>query len=72
MCAHPHTEDDIQQTLHWARLAAKNNANTITIFITTDPNWYHNLNPHNGPFPDSHVITHLKADTITYDEPTNH
>jgi hypothetical protein len=31
-------------------------------------NWY--PNPHNGPFPDSHVITHFKADTIIYEEPT--
>ena len=68
--AHPHTESDTQQALHWARLAAQNNPDTITILITTDPNWYHNLNPHVGPFPDSHVITHFKADTITYDEPT--
>ena len=33
-------------------------------------NWYHNLNPHKGHFQDSHVIAHLKADTITYEEPT--
>ena len=68
--AHPHTDSDTQQALHWARLAAQNDPHTITILITTDPNWCHNLNPHDGPFPDSHVITHFKADTITYDEPT--
>ena len=68
--AHPHTESDTQQALHWARFAAQHNPNTITILIITDPNWYHNLTPHVGPFPDSHVITHFKADTITYDEPT--
>ena len=67
--AHPHTESDAQQALHWARLAAQNDPNTLTILITTDPNWYHNLNPHEGPFPDSHVITHFIADTVTYDEP---
>ena len=66
----PTQKTDTQQALHWARLVAKNNPNTITILITTDPNWYHNLHPHEGPFPDSHVITHFKADTITYDEPT--
>ena len=42
----------------------------FTILVTTDPDWYHNLHPHEGPFLDSHVITHFKADTITYDEPT--
>ena len=68
--AHPHTEQDTQQALHWARLAAQNDPDAITILITTDPNWYHNPHPHEGPFPDSHVITHFKADTITYDEPT--
>ena len=68
--AHPHTEKDAQQALHWARLAAKRNPDTITILVTTDPNWYHNLNTHEGPFPYSHVISHFKADTIIYDEPT--
>ena len=33
-------------------------------------NLYHNPNPHNGPFPYSHVITRFKADTIIYVEPT--
>ena len=68
--AHPHTDKDTQQALHWARLAAQNGPATITILVTTDPDWYHNLHPHEGPFLDSHVITHFKADTITYDEPT--
>ena len=44
--AHPHTEKDTQQALHWARLAAKNDPDTITILITTDPDWYHNPHPH--------------------------
>jgi hypothetical protein len=35
-----------------------------------DQNWYHNPNSYNGPFPDSHVITNFKADTIIYEEPT--
>ena len=68
--AHPHTKNDTQQAFHWARLAAKNNPDTMTILITTDLNWYHNLHPHESPFLDSHIITHFKADTITYDEPT--
>jgi hypothetical protein len=36
----------------------------------TRKKWYHNPNPHNGPFPNSHVITHFKADTIISKEPT--
>jgi hypothetical protein len=59
--AHPHTDKDTLQALHWARLAAKNNPDTMTIHITTDPNWYQNLHPHESPFLDSHVITHFKA-----------
>ena len=58
-----------QQALHWARFAAQTNSDTITILITTGPNWYHNLNSQVGPYPDSHVITHFKPYTIIYDEP---
>ena len=68
--AHPHTNTETQQALHWARLAAKYDSNSITILVMLDKNWYHNPNPHNGPFLDSHVITHFKADTIIYKEPT--
>ena len=68
--AHPHTNTETQQTLHWARLAAKNDSNSITMLVMPDKNWYHNRNPHNGPFSYSHVITHFKADTIIYEEPT--
>ena len=59
-----------QQTIHWARLAAKNDPNTITILVTPDINWYQNYSPHIGPFLDTHVLAHFMADTITYDEPT--
>ena len=68
--AHPHTEKNTQQALHWARLAAQIDPDTLTILITTDPDWYQNLHPYEGPFFDSHIITHFKADTIIYDEPT--
>ena len=68
--AHPHTETETKQALHWAHLAAENNSNTVTILVMPDKNWYHNPNPRNGPFPNSHIITHFKADTITYEEPT--
>ena len=68
--AHPHTEKNTQQALHWARLVAQIDPDTLTILITTDPDWYQNLHPYEGPFFDSHIITHFKADTIIYDEPT--
>jgi hypothetical protein len=44
---------------NWARLVSKNIPHTITILVTLDHNWYHNLNPH--------MISH----TITYEEPIN-
>ena len=68
--AHPHTEKEAQQTLHWAWLTSKNNLDTVTILVIPDENCYHNLKPHEGSFLDSHVITHFKADTIIYEEPT--
>jgi hypothetical protein len=69
-CAHPYNEEMIQQAIHWARLAAKNDPNTITLLVIPDINWYQNYTPHTGPFPDTHVLAHFTADTIIYDEPT--
>ena len=68
--AHPNNIIDLQQAIHWARLAAKNDANTITILISPDNNWYQNCNPYSNSFPDTHIIAHFAADTITYEEPT--
>ena len=59
-----------QQAIHWARLAAKKDPNTITLLVIPDINWYQNYSPHTGPFPDTHVLAHFTTDTITYDEPT--
>ena len=69
--AHPHNEGTAQQAIHWTRLAAKNDPNSITILIKPNINWYQNYTPHTGPFPDTHTITHFAADTITYNEPLN-
>jgi len=67
----PHNEEETHQAIHWARLAANNDPNhNITIIITPDTNWYHNSNPHLGPFPDSHIIVLFEADSMTYKEPT--
>jgi hypothetical protein len=68
--AHPHNTTNLQQAIHWARIAAKNDPNTITILIAKDIDWYHNFNPYTGPFLDTHIIAHFAADTITYEEPT--
>src|ERR1700738_2071927 len=68
--AYPHNSIDLQQAIHRARMAAQNDPSTITIIISLDTDWYQNSNPHTGPFPDTHVIAHFTADTITYEEPT--
>ena len=68
--AHPHNVTNLQQAIHWARLAAQHDPHSITILISPDTDWYQNSNPHTGPFPDTHVIAHFAADTITYEEPT--
>ena len=68
--AHPHNEKEAETAIHWARLAAKNDPNTIIILTISDNKWYQNYTPHTGPFRDTHVITHIPADTITYEEPT--
>ena len=68
--AHPHNETEAQTTIHWARLAAKHDPNTITILTIPYINWYQNPTPYIGPFPDTHVITHIPAYTTKYEEPT--
>ena len=68
--AHPHNEKKAEIAIHWTRLAAKNDPNTITILTILDNKWYQNHTPHIGPFQDTHVIAQIPADTITYKEPT--
>ena len=60
-----------QQAIHWARLAAKNDPNTITILFIPDTNGYQNFSPYIGPFLDTHIIAHFAADNIAYEESTN-
>ena len=68
--AHPHNATDLQQAIHWVRLAAQTDPHTITILVSPDTDWYQNSTPHQGPFQDTHVIAHFAADTIIYEEPT--
>ena len=60
--AHPHNIDEAQKSIHWTRLAAKNDPSNITIITIPDTNWYQN--------PNTHVVMHIPADTIIYNEPT--
>ena len=68
--AHLHNEKEAKKAIHRARLAAKNDPNTITILTILDSKWYQNHTPYIGPFPDTHVIAHIPTDTIIYEEPT--
>ena len=63
-------ENKAQQALHQACLVAYNGPNTTIILVIPYQIWHHVFNPHNGPFPYSHVITHFKTNIITYKEPT--
>ena len=64
--AHPYNEIAI----HWARLATKNDPNTITILTILDNKWYQNHTPYTGFFLDTYIIAHIPTYIITYEEPT--
>jgi ribonuclease HI len=68
--AHPHNKEDLQKAIHWARLAAKENQDTITILTIPDAEWTTSDTPYKTIFDDTHVIIHFPPDTITYTEPT--
>ena len=48
--AHLHNEKEAKTAIHWARLAPKNDPNTITILTILDTKWYQNHTPYIGPF----------------------
>ena len=68
--AHLYNEEEAEKAIYWARLAAKNDPNTVTILTIFDNKWYQNHTPYIGPFLDTHVIAHIPVDTITYEEST--
>jgi hypothetical protein len=68
--AHPHNKENIQKAIHWARLAAKENQDTITILTILDEDWTINNTPYKTTFDDTHVIIHFPPNIITYLEPT--
>jgi hypothetical protein len=53
-------QSSLATKLHWK-------SKLLTTYVTGS---YQNFNPHSGPFPDTHIIAHFVADTITYEEPT--
>lgn len=66
--AHAHNEEVAQQAWHWARLVAQIDRTSITILTISDKKWYEYSTLHNGPFADTHIIAHFRADSITYEE----
>jgi hypothetical protein len=68
--AHPHNDQETQQAIHWARLAAHADPDNITILITTGKLWYQNQTPLASPFSNTHLLAHFPPDTITFDEVT--
>jgi hypothetical protein len=67
--AHPDTKQDMQQAIHWARLAAQLNPTALTILITPDQTWYTNIQQLHNPFPDTHILVYFEANTLTYKKP---
>jgi hypothetical protein len=68
--AHPHNKENTHKAIYWARLAAKENPNTITILTIPDEEWTMNDTPYKTKFDDTHVSIHFPPDTIIYREPT--
>jgi hypothetical protein len=68
--AHPHNKENIQKAIHWTRLAAKENQDTMTILTIPDEEWTTNDTPYKTMLNDTHVIIHFPPDTILYTEPT--
>jgi hypothetical protein len=56
-------------TTHWARLAAQENQNTITILTIPDKEWTTNDTPYKTKLDDTHVSIHFPLGTIIYNEP---
>jgi hypothetical protein len=68
--AHPHNKENIQKTIYWARLAAKENQDTITILTIPDEEWTTNDAPYKTIFENTHVIIYFPPNAIIYTEPT--
>jgi hypothetical protein len=61
-----HKKKNLQKAIHWARLAAFENQDTITILTIPDKEWTTNDTPYKTKFDDTHVNIYFVPDTITY------
>ena len=55
---HPHNEKEAKTVIHWAKLAAKNDPNTITILTIPNNKWYQNHTPPQDLFETHMYSTH--------------
>jgi hypothetical protein len=62
--AHLHNTENTHKAIHWARLAAQENQNTITILTIPDEEWTMNDIPYKTKFDDTHVSIHFPPDSI--------
>ena len=65
-----HKTENLQKAIHWTRLVAYENQDTITILTFPDKEWTTNDTPYMTKFDDTHVSIYFVPDTITYIKPT--
>jgi hypothetical protein len=68
--AHPHNTKNTHKAIHWARLVAQENQNTINILTIPVEEWTTNDTPYKTKLDDTHVSIHFPPSTIIYKEPT--
>jgi hypothetical protein len=66
--AHP-PPSSLPQSIHMARLAAKEDPLSYTILINTDPNWHQHTNPYHTEYPYTHVIAYIPPNMLRYHDP---
>lgn len=66
MCIQPPKNDPI----HWARLAAKEDPQLVTLIIHSNKDRLHDNHPYVMKFPDTHIIAYFTPNTLQYCEPT--
>ena len=66
--AHP-PPSSLPQSIHMARLVAKEDPLSYTIFINSEPNWHQHPNPFHIEYPDTHVITYIPPNALQYHDP---
>lgn len=69
--AHPPDYQSTIQAIHWARLAAQQNSNNITIITLPDPHWHSTTNTTTNSYQNTHTIIYFKPNTLQYETHTS-